>query len=186
MPINFQLIFFKKVFETKITAIALKGRLSGLPPGNDVWGHEEADPWDDDKHPGGEVVRDDVVGHLSPQGQLEAGHGKVARQGRVVFVVLLQLLNVDRVVEHWTDVLLLGDELVLEYHLCVVVVERTDLEKKSTVFIVARAVQMFSYTSSSTFSILYSYPPITKKGLFVDQCTDIVYWLFADMHRAKQ
>ena len=35
-------------------------------------GHEEADPGDDDEHAGGEVVCDDVVGHLPSQRELES------------------------------------------------------------------------------------------------------------------
>ena len=40
--------------------------------------NEKADPRDDNKHAGREVVGDDVVGHLSPQGQLKPCHRVVA------------------------------------------------------------------------------------------------------------
>ena len=39
----------------------------GHPPGDALRGHEEADPGHDDEHPGGEVVGNDVVSHLSPK-----------------------------------------------------------------------------------------------------------------------
>ena len=46
----------------------------GHPAGNTLRGHQEADPWHDDKHAGGKVVGDDVEGHLPPQCQLKSSH----------------------------------------------------------------------------------------------------------------
>ena len=39
----------------------------GHPAWHTLWGHEEADPGDDDEHAGGEVVGDDVECHLTTQ-----------------------------------------------------------------------------------------------------------------------
>ena len=49
----------------------------GHPPGDALRGHEEADPGHDDEHPGGEVVGDDVEGHLACELQFEPRHGVI-------------------------------------------------------------------------------------------------------------
>ena len=50
---------------------------------------EERDPGDDDKHSRWQVVRDDVVGHLAAESQLEAGDGKVAWRKKKTQCILI-------------------------------------------------------------------------------------------------
>ncbi len=45
----------------------------------DVRGDEERDPGDDDKKTGGQVVGDDVVGHVAHQDHLESGKAEENR-----------------------------------------------------------------------------------------------------------
>ena len=44
------------------------------PAGDTLGRHEEADPGHDDEHAGGEVVGDDVEGHLASQCQLKSSY----------------------------------------------------------------------------------------------------------------
>ena len=44
---------------------------------NDVWRDEEGDPGDDDEEAGGEVVRDDVVGHVPGQDHLKTSQTRL-------------------------------------------------------------------------------------------------------------
>ena len=61
--------------------------------------------------------------HFPLQRHLEPGHGVVPGEGHVVLVVLRQGPDLDGVVQHRPDLRVVGDELVNEDHLAVIVVE---------------------------------------------------------------
>ena len=51
--------------------------------GRHLWGNEEADPGDDDKETGGQVVHGDVLELVPDEAHLEPGEGEVVAGGHV-------------------------------------------------------------------------------------------------------
>ena len=90
---------------------------------------EEGYPADHHEEAGGQVVGDHVEGHLPGEDELEARHGVVHVEGRVLLLLGVQGVDLNLVVEDGPDRLLLhGDELIVEDELVHGVVEAPHLE----------------------------------------------------------